>query len=80
MYNLWQVAGGKVEKGESSLQAVFREIKEETGLEVNENNCEFSFNDLTFNCDVYFTKLPDDQELQWTEPEKQGAWTNTPFY
>ena len=28
MYNLWQVAGGKVEKGESSLQAVLRETKE----------------------------------------------------
>ncbi|GBC52188.2 terminal uridylyltransferase 4 isoform X3 [Rhizophagus irregularis DAOM 181602=DAOM 197198] len=32
-----------------------------------------------FNCDVYLTKVPDYQELQRTEPEKQGAWTITSF-
>ena len=63
MYNLWQVAGGKVEKGESSLQAVLRETKEETGLDLAKEDCMFLFNDPEFNCDVYATKLPDQQEL-----------------
>jgi hypothetical protein len=28
---------------------------------------------------VYITKVTNDQELQRTEPEKQGAWTITSF-
>ncbi len=57
MYNLWQVAGGKVEKGESSLQAVLRETKEETELDINKEDCKFLMNDPAFNCDVYATKI-----------------------
>ncbi|CAB5196282.1 unnamed protein product [Rhizophagus irregularis] len=79
MYNLWQVAGGKVENRESSLQAVLRETKEETALNIEKDECVFLFNDPAFNCDVYLTKVPDYQELQRTEPEKQGAWTITSF-
>ncbi|CAB5179541.1 unnamed protein product [Rhizophagus irregularis] len=79
MYNLWQVAGGKVENRESSLQAVLRETKEETALDIKKDECVFLFNDPVFNCDVYLTKVPDYQELQRTEPEKQGAWTITSF-
>ena len=79
MFNLWQVAGGKVEVGESSLQAALRETKEETALEVNSEQCEFLFNDPAFNCDVYLTKVLDHQELKRTEPEKQGAWNITQF-
>ncbi|PKK55224.1 hypothetical protein RhiirC2_803042, partial [Rhizophagus irregularis] len=79
MYNLWQVAGGKVENRESSLQAVLRETKEETALDIKKDECVFLFNDPAFNCDVYLTKVPDYQELQRTKPEKQGAWTITSF-
>ncbi|CAB5358714.1 unnamed protein product [Rhizophagus irregularis] len=74
-----QVAGGKVENREFSLQAVLRETKEETALDIKKDECVFLFNDLAFNCDVYLTKVPDYQELQRTEPEKQGAWTITSF-
>ncbi|GET51058.1 hypothetical protein GLOIN_2v1772369 [Rhizophagus irregularis DAOM 181602=DAOM 197198] len=73
IYNLWQVVGGKVENRESSLQAVLRETKEETVLDIKKDECVFLFNDPAFNCDVYLTKVPDYQELQRTEPEKQGA-------
>ncbi|GBC12969.1 hypothetical protein GLOIN_2v1772369 [Rhizophagus irregularis DAOM 181602=DAOM 197198] len=79
IYNLWQVAEGKVENRESSLQAVLKETKEETALDIEKDKCVFLFNDLAFNCDVYLTKVPDYQELQQTEPEKQGAWTITSF-
>ncbi|RGB29190.1 hypothetical protein C1646_766903 [Rhizophagus diaphanus] len=66
MYNLWQVAGGKVENCESSIQAVLRETKEETALDIKKDECIFLFNDPAFNCDR-------------TEPEKQEAWTITSF-
>jgi len=59
MYNLWQVAGGKVEVGESSLQAVLREIIEETGVMVQKEDCKFLFNNPELNCDVYTTKIND---------------------
>jgi 8-oxo-dGTP pyrophosphatase MutT (NUDIX family) len=38
IYNLWQVVCRKVEKRESSLQAVLREVKEETDLKINKDN------------------------------------------
>src|SRR5215469_11398446 len=79
MFNLWQVAGGKVERGESSLQAVLRETKEETGLQLAKEDCIYLTNDPKFNCDIYLTKVFDNQQLQRTEPEKQGAWTNMAF-
>ncbi|PKC56609.1 hypothetical protein RhiirA1_500421 [Rhizophagus irregularis] len=41
MYNLWQVAGGKVENRETSLQAVLKETKEETALDIKKDECIF---------------------------------------
>ena len=72
MYNLWQVAGGKVEHGESSLQAVLKETKEETGLTIVKKECNYLTNDPEFNCDIYITKIADQQELQRTEVKKYG--------
>jgi ADP-ribose pyrophosphatase YjhB (NUDIX family) len=74
MYNLWQVAGGKVEQGESSKQAAIRETKEETGLTISSKQCKFLINDSKFNCDIYVTRVDDQQDLQRTEPNKQGPW------
>lgn len=34
----WEVPGGKVEQGESSLEAAIREVKEETGIKLNKVN------------------------------------------
>ena len=36
--NCYQFPGGHVEDGESLLNAVYREIKEETGIVLNDNN------------------------------------------
>jgi ADP-ribose pyrophosphatase YjhB (NUDIX family)/predicted aspartyl protease len=77
MYNLWQVPGGKVERGESSIQAVIRETQEETGIKIEKENLIYLFNDPKFNCDVYATKLASNEELLNTEPEKQGPWVFT---
>ncbi|HEY6437751.1 MAG TPA: NUDIX domain-containing protein, partial [Ignavibacteriaceae bacterium] len=74
MYNQWQSPGGKVEKGETSVEANLRETEEETGIKLKEENCIFIFNDPKYNCDVYVTKIEDNVYPQWTEPNKQGPW------
>ncbi len=37
----WECVGGSVIKGETSMQAALREVKEEVGLEVCEDDCKF---------------------------------------
>ncbi len=34
---LWNGVGGKIKSGETSLESVIREIKEETGIDVKSN-------------------------------------------
>ena len=61
MYGLWQSPGGKVEKGETSEEAVLRETAEETDIELKLQDLTYLFNDPTFNYDVYITKLQKNQ-------------------
>ena len=77
MYNLWQVVGEKVEQGKLSKRTAIRETKEETDLTIMSKQCLFLINDPQFNCDIYITKIDDQQELQRTEPDKQGPWILT---
>ncbi|GES92020.1 NUDIX domain-containing protein [Rhizophagus clarus] len=74
IYNLWQVPGGKVELGESSIQTVLRETQEETGIKLKKKELTYLFNDPNFNCNIYATKLISNQKLEHTEPDKQGLW------
>lgn len=39
--NLWENTGGHVQSGESSVEAVLRELREETGIRADEENVEF---------------------------------------
>ena len=72
MCGLWQSPGGKVKEGETSEEAVLREIAKETDIELKLQDLTYLFNDSHFNCDVYMTKLQKNQMPQQTKPEKQG--------
>src|SRR6185369_4699883 len=74
MKGLLQVVTGKVEKKESSLDAVLRETAEETGLQIEEDRPQFLLNDPAYNADIYITKLKRTEEPQLTEPTKMDKW------
>ena len=79
MYNMWQAPGGKIERGESSVQVAIRETEEEIGIQLSEKDLIYLFNDPTYNCDVYITKVYSNQKPKHTEPEKQGPWKHISF-
>ena len=65
--NLWGIPGGKIDKGETPLQAVIREIKEETGYDVSNQPIEnlgtvyIEYNDKDhFTYHMFRTQLVDD--------------------
>ena len=74
MKGLLQVVTGKVEKKESSLEAVLRETEEETGLQIEGDRPQFLLTDPAYNADIYITKLKRTEEPQLTEPTKMDKW------
>ena len=57
MYLKYQVPCGKTESEEMEKKAVKREVIKETNLYIKDDQLHFLTNDLTFNYDIYFTKL-----------------------
>ena len=56
--NVWAMTGGSVIKGESSIQTIQRETKEELGIELNMNDIQLikQYKTGTVWLDVYVTK------------------------
>ncbi len=78
MKNMWQSPGGKTD-GEPSIEAAFRELKEEIGLVAEPEDLKFLINDLNYNCDVYTLKVHPNTELDLMEPDKNGEWEKFSF-
>ena len=74
--NMWECTGGSVTAGETSLESVVREVKEETGLTVDPDSAElvFSFQNEGLIADVWlFRRDFDISEVVLQENETCGA-------
>ena len=67
MYLKYQVSCGKVEREETSLEAVQRETQEETNLRIPIKAFQYIGNDPKFNCDMYTVKLYKDEVPELTK-------------
>ena len=84
--NTYGVPAGKVEKGETLKEAIIREVKEETGIDISDKNFkffktkyvtydEYQFIYHCFHCKLdYFPKVKinnkEHQLYTWIEPKK----------
>ena len=77
----WEVSGGAAQAGEASYDAVLREVKEETGLDVKDAEGGYMFTYKRENpgegdnyfVDVYrFTLDIDDRDVNYKEAEIDG--------
>src|SRR6266542_2467386 len=73
MSNMWQSPGEKTD-GESSMEATFRKLEEETGLVAEPEDLKFLINNPKYNCDVYTLKVHPNIELDLIESVKNGEW------
>ena len=75
MYGLHQSSEGAVEtKDSNSLEAVLRELREETGLRIHQSRVKWIGHDLKYDCDIYVMKLDIGENPQWTEQDKMKLW------
>ena len=78
MYLKYQIFCGKVEKGEIFLEAIQREIQEETNLRILIKAFQYIGNDPKFNCDMYMVKLYEDEIPELTESHNMMVWMYYP--
>lgn len=76
----WSDAGGKVEKNESLLHAIKREVLEETNLKIYQDNTHlidcFIYPERKIKSFLFEVKLSEDMfvNMKNTEPNKQSDW------
>ena len=76
----WEIPGGAVKAGESSLEAVIREVKEETGLDVSKAKGGYQFcyhrenKGQTYIVDIYrFDLDAEEEDLTLQKEETMGG-------
>jgi ADP-ribose pyrophosphatase YjhB (NUDIX family) len=79
MYLNYQAPCGKVEGGETSIQAAHRETYEETNLSIPQKRFKFLVNDPEFDCDLYICKLKGEEIPERTEPDNMTSWVYYPW-
>ena len=79
MYLKYQVLCGKVERGETSLEAAQRETQEETNLRIPIKAFNYIGNDPAFNCNMYTVRLYEDEVPELTEPHNMTVWMYYPW-
>jgi 8-oxo-dGTP diphosphatase len=81
--SLWGYPGGKIDTGESPLDAIQREIQEETGLVIAAKDCHFFYEGICLNKDPadrpfwvysFICHILEEQEPQQMLGEPPFAW------
>jgi 8-oxo-dGTP pyrophosphatase MutT (NUDIX family) len=80
----WQFPGGKRERGETTIQAIYREVKEETSYDLTgpehilyDNQFEVTGSNDPDNpngCDVFVERIPEQHKKFTHEKDKNGPW------
>lgn len=90
----WEFPGGKIEIGETKVEALARELKEEIDINIDTECCKFyqsvsiEFEEYVINLDTFIIKYNGDtlslnvhQELKWvvTEDLLKYKWCDTDY-